>query len=629
MRSTFSGLNTMVRGINMNQLSQQTVGHNITNADTEGYSRQSVNLIATRAQAQGSVYGNVLVGTGVDANSLTRARDIYADRQYWAEHSKEEYYNARAKEYDKIEAIFNDTTEGVQSALEGFYQAWDTLSVYASDPSTRVNCIQKASVFADKIHTSAQELQDQINANYTDMRLNIGKLNDMLEQMVILNKEISSSEANGAMANDLRDQRDLLTDKIAGFVNINVYEDDKNMYSLVSNGVSLVNGVSHLTLEMSVPVPNKDYGINDYVVLIKEAGIAYQPLSGQIKAQMDAIAEDKEYIDTLSNVAAYMLADLNEQHQQGHGIDTYKTAGVNFYGDSNSKYTWDADNKVLRYTKYTQSLDDIGYDYIIKGNKNYDPDSKDYYYVEASLNTDNATIVDDPTSMDTPPAKLEDVEMSKIEVIHALQLNKQITAPNGHLLISASGYGYTLKDDGTPNMTARLDTSGEQEYDLNGNPIFDITDVNGNVIEVNSITNPPSNSNTIVPNDTGDGANAVLIATLFNMDMTKTPKYWTEVSAAENEAKRSIGSISLNNYYNKAMTKLGADSESVDSKIAAQDQIMAQVAEWRERVAGVNWNEELTNMIMFQQGFSACSRCLTTMDEMLDRLINSTGVVGR
>lgn len=623
MRSTFSGLNTMVRGINMNQLSQQTVGHNITNADTEGYSRQSVNLIATRAQSQGSVYGSVLVGTGVDANSLTRARDVYADKQYWAEHSREEYLNARAKEYDKLEAIFNDTDEGLQSALEGFYKSWDTLSVYASDSSARVSCLEKGNVFADKIHTSARELQEQIEANYTDIRLNIGKVDNMLDQMVALNKEISAAEATGASANDLRDQRDLLADKIAGYVNVNVYEDDKNMYSLVSNGVSLVNGVSHLTLEMSDPIANADYGVNDYVVLIKEAGIAYQPLSGQIKAQMDAIVEDKQYIDKLSNMAAFMLADLNDRHQQGHGIDTYKTAGVNFFGDSNSKYTWDAENQVLTYSKYTQTLDEIGYDYVVKGNKNYDVDNKDYYFVEAQLG--NGTYSTDPITGE----ELKDVKMKKIEIINTLQLNKQITAPNGQLLIAASGYGYTVDADGKPYITPRLDASGNQVYDDNGNPIFDTIDENGNVQTINSVTNPPSNSTAIVPNDTGDGANAVLTATLFNMDMTKDPKYYQAHSAAQNEAKRAIGSVSLNSYYNKAMTKLGSDSEATNLKISAQDQIMAQVTEWRERTAGVNWNEELTNMIMFQQGFSACSRCLTTMDEMLDRLINSTGVVGR
>ena len=76
MRSTFSGLNTMVRGVFSNQLSLDTVGHNITNASTEGYSRQSVNLAATRGQNVSSLYGDVIVGTGVDSVSIQRARNI-------------------------------------------------------------------------------------------------------------------------------------------------------------------------------------------------------------------------------------------------------------------------------------------------------------------------------------------------------------------------------------------------------------------------------------------------------------------------------------------------------------------------------------------------------------------------
>ncbi|MBQ1511088.1 MAG: flagellar hook-associated protein FlgK, partial [Selenomonadaceae bacterium] len=395
MRSTFAGLNTMVRGINMNQLSQQTVGHNITNADTDGYSRQSVNLGATRAQEHGSVYGNVLVGTGVDALSLTRARDIYADRQYWSENSPKSYYEARAKEYDKLEAIFNDTVEGIESALGDFFKSWQTLSVYASDSSARVSVLEHGKVFADKIHSTAKELQEQIEANYEDIRMNVGKVNEMLENMVELNKSIMGAEATGASANDLRDQRDLLVDNISSYVNVNVYESSDGMYSLVSNGVSLVNGINHLTLEMSAPIANADYGINDYSILIKEAQIAYQPLSGSLKAEMDAIEEDKSYIDQLSNMAAFMLSDLNEQHQQGHGIDTTRTAGTNFFGDSSTQYVWDASTKSLKYTKYTKTLDTIGYNYTVKENKNYKEGEPNYYYVEAALDETKGTVAKD------------------------------------------------------------------------------------------------------------------------------------------------------------------------------------------------------------------------------------------
>ena len=87
--------------------------------------------------------------------------------------------------------------------------------------------------------------------------------------------------------------------------------------------------------------------------------------------------------------------------------------------------------------------------------------------------------------------------------------------------------------------------------------------------------------------------------------------------------------MSFYSYYNTSMTTLGSSTENMNNKVEFQSDLMTQITNLRESTSGVNWDEELTNMITFQQGYAACSRCLTTMDEMLDRLINSTGVVGR
>lgn len=92
---------------------------------------------------------------------------------------------------------------------------------------------------------------------------------------------------------------------------------------------------------------------------------------------------------------------------------------------------------------------------------------------------------------------------------------------------------------------------------------------------------------------------------------------------------RSIADVSLNSFYLSMMTKLGSDSQTMDGKADAQGKLVEQIVSWRNSTSSVDWNEELSNMIKFQKGYSACSRCLTTMDEMLDRLINSTGMVGR
>ena len=77
------------------------------------------------------------------------------------------------------------------------------------------------------------------------------------------------------------------------------------------------------------------------------------------------------------------------------------------------------------------------------------------------------------------------------------------------------------------------------------------------------------------------------------------------------------------------MGKLGIDAQGVDRSVTNQENIMTQINNWRGSVSGVNWDEELTDMIRFQTAYKSCSRCLTAMDEMLDKLINSTGVVGR
>ena len=577
MRSTFSGLNTMVKGIYSNQISQETVGHNISNAGTEGYSRQRVNLAATHAQEQSSIYGTVQIGTGVDSKALTRARDIYADRQYWSENPTMTYYEARAKEYDKLETIFDDSMDqGIAEALAKFYKSWQTLSTSASDSSARISALEQGKNFADKMHTVTSQLQDQIEANYADIRLNVGKVNEMLEQVVQLNKSICGVEVTGAMANDLRDQRDLLVDKISDFVNVDVHEKDDGMYTLVSNGVSLVNGISRLTLEMSEPSENEEYGVIDYSILIKESNIEYQPLNGILRAELDAVAEDKSYIDKMADIAAFMLSDFNYQHQQGHGVDAASTAGVNFFGQRDTQYVWNATTRSLEATQYTQTLDMIGYNYTVAQNPNYDVTDPNYNYVQATLNTAAGTVV-------TPPGTYT---MTKVGILATLSLNTQLTAPNGHLLIAASGYGF--------------------EADSSGNPVV---------------------PNNILPNGSGDGANAVAISTLFNLDMSKDPRY--VAGSTGNDNLRAIGTISLDSYYIKTMTALGTNAETMDTRIKTQKDIMTQVTEWRQSTAGVNWNEELSNMIMFQQGFSSCSRCLTTMDEMLDRLINSTGVVGR
>ena len=602
MRSTFSGLNTMVRGVFANQLSLDTVGHNITNASTEGYSRQKVNLAATRGQGVSSLYGNVMVGTGVDSMSIERARNIYADKQFWQETSTQEYYKTTQVNYEKIEAVFDDSDKtGLVNAMGEFYKAWQNLSKDASTASTRVAVIEKGNTLADRIKTAGEQLQSQINSQYDDMRVTVNKVNETTDKIVQLNKNIMQQEAIGASANDLRDQRDLLVDELSKYMNLNVYEDEKGMYSVVSNGITMVGGVERLTLEMSDPINNGDYGINDYVINIKESGITFLPQNGSLKAQQDTIAEDKQYIDKLADMAGFLLTTFNNMHQQGVGVNgsdsslgsfttqpdgtvtgdsgEYKGPlyGLNFYGDDNTVYEWDAENHQMKATAMTAGT------------------------VKRSISFTETTN-SDGTITRTPKVTIDGAVKSTdslrgINIITALTVNGQLSKTGGQNSVAARIFAVEQK-----------------------------TDNNGKLLD---------GQYKIVANGTKDGTNAVNLSALMNMNGSEAQKYNTAnihlngSAEAVSTAARSTNDDSLNAYYNAAMSKLGSDAESLKAKESSQEDLITQIVNWRSSTAGVDWNEELTNMITFQKGYSACSRCLTTMDEMLDKLINSTGTVGR
>lgn len=606
MQSTFSGLNTMVNGIYTQRLGLNTVGHNISNSNTEGYSRQTAHAAATPSSEVYTLAGASQVGNGSTVTSVIRARDIYADRQYWKENSTDGYYNGKANNYAKIESIFNDSdNSGVQDAMEKFYQAWQDCSTTASSDTSRQNVINAGQNFAQSLQIAAKQTKEQIDSLYDDISLSVVKMNRLMGQVVELNKNIAGIEATGAHANDLRDQRDLIVDQLTSMTDITVYESANGMYTLVSNGTTLVNGITKVDLEMSAPKNNTTYSLSDYDIMIKQTGTVYTPGNGELKAQFEAVAEDKGYIDQVANMAAFMFTTMNDQHKAGYGIDGSKdkpfgnanpkdnaTTGLNFYGESDKAFQWDAKTgKLAVYDVKTGAKE----------------------------------------------------ELSGMQILEILTVNSELTATDGHKklatrsgerdengnLLFKTATGTTTKISTTTQAEAKTDKNGDVLYmaldggtttnvklakkDANGDPLFLHKDV-----EIDDHGKPLA----VDVNGTGDGSNAVWVAALFNCERDKT-------SPEVNGTDRLIGNGSLYSYYNTSMTTMGSDASNMNGRVKFQSGVMDQVENLRSSTNGVNWDEELSNMITFQQGYSACSRCLSAMDECLEKLINGTGTVGR
>ena len=649
MRATFSGLNTMVRGIMANQMSLDTTGHNITNAGTEGYSRQTVTLATTYSEQRAGLYGNVMVGSGVDALAVERARNIYADIQYRNENPSQKYYETMAVNYDKLETIFDDSKNlGIEAALNKFYQTWVDLSTNASNSSARTQVIEQGRNLSDILQTATSELQEQIRSEYEDIKSEILQVDDMLEEIVQFNKQIVTQEVTGATANDLRDRRDLLVDQLSNYMNISFTENEFGAYQINSGGVTLVSGAGRAHLLVGDGVNSSaygiDYGITDYNIKIRESNIVFVPQNGILKARLDSIAEDKAYIDKLSDIASFMLTAFNDQHKQGWNMDGdykfIKEDGENAYIDSESNLTPveymkadgtyltsdEANTVTLTDGKYYFGTDEVtklngDAVYLYKGNivkkvpdtiNFFGKESIDYQYRYDADNKKNYLYKDDT---DLPDEKKL---LSGVQIIAELEVNSKFAENRGDRYIAAAtSYDVSETQD---------DTMAINRQYLNkswGNRTGDGT----NAVYLSELFN--ISQETII----SDGkANALVSKNLILRDLDGNAIGVNGKVVTEKEDyvySTAMSTLGINSYYQKAMSTMGIDAYSTDVNYEAMQAIMTQVTNWRDSMAGVDWNEELTNMIKFQKGFASCSRCLSAMDECLDRLVNSTGVVGR
>lgn len=258
MPSTFFGLTIGKTGLYAASAALNTTAHNASNATTKGYSRQNVN---TQAGKPISVYSKAgMSGTGVTITSIERERNIYYDEKYRTSNTAYGCYKAQEYYLSAIENYFNETNsnaQGVNTALSTFYTSLEDLKDNPADSTTRTEVKEAANNLTEYINYLAQSLQDVQQEANTDIKTTVERINSIASQLATLNKQINTLELQGGMANDLRDQRDLLIDELSEYCNISVNEiyvgDDTtslNQYVVKIDGVTLVDNYTYNTIEL-------------------------------------------------------------------------------------------------------------------------------------------------------------------------------------------------------------------------------------------------------------------------------------------------------------------------------------------------------------------------------------------
>ena len=225
MPSQFFGLNIAYSGLTAANAALNTTSNNIANVETEGYSRQQAEQAAANALRVFTTYG--CAGAGVDVIAIERVRDQFYNVKYWDNNSNTGEYNMKQYYMKQIEDYFNDdsTIEGFKTIFDKMMTALDEVAKQAGSDSTKAQFVGYASNLTQYFNSmSANMSQVQKDVNQ-EIKLKVDEINSLAAEIATLNKQINVIEIDGkANANELRDQREALIDKLSAIVSVKVIE---------------------------------------------------------------------------------------------------------------------------------------------------------------------------------------------------------------------------------------------------------------------------------------------------------------------------------------------------------------------------------------------------------------------
>src|SRR3954447_15346387 len=266
--SSFFGLNTTLSGLLAQQRALDVTAHNISNASTEGYSRQQAVLSAAAPLVVDGVTRTgmmSMVGAGVSVESFSRVRDAFADLQYRAQNQALGQHETTAEMLGTAELSLSEPSDqGINQVLARFWSAWDDLSNHPDSPATRQALINQSTLLADRIKSLRGDLaavRTEAGAQYGLLTGPSGDVQSLATDIASLNDAIVRATQQGAEPNDLMDRRDVALDKLSKLALISV-SDLANGSIQVNFGdaaAPLVNGTT-VTWPQALTAPGGQLG---------------------------------------------------------------------------------------------------------------------------------------------------------------------------------------------------------------------------------------------------------------------------------------------------------------------------------------------------------------------------------
>ncbi len=600
VRATFAGFSTALSALQSSQKRLDITGHNLANMNTIGYTRQELQTSSLNYTSPVSTFMNgseVIVGFGVHMDKVAQIRDPYLDAQYRSQMDKSGYTDSMQTSLDSLSKIFDESTiSGIHSAfldIRGALTEMHDVSkvndpIYESELRSKIqtltNMLNQASKDIDE--AESQEFNRLVGKNTTENGAQ-EQVNDMLRQIGELNRQIKRNQILGQQSLELMDERNNLLDKLSSFLPIEVtYYKDPAHDGVDANGA---------------PALEENY---------------YLDKNGNIIGK-------KEWPDDVRVEMVY--TDENGDEQRLTLVEGSEGSKGENYGSISFEPVDD-----------TKPLSKDNFQLVINGSEkdlvNNNPGGEIEFAKDTTTNPPNTTITNQLGSgsiQSSLDMLWKDGSTANIDDVRGYQFYRD------ELDKLARSFAYVMNEiniagavkDGNQGDQFLLANKADGKYDPAN--LDKITAANIGI-------NTQWSNGSVHVSMAGKNPTDTVLYMLEAMGATypNTNQNIAGIGRPVTNGPKNIGEINLNknsfaDFMNNVSTILANDSYSNSLSLKMNVTVLNGIQNSRDSVSGVSLDEEASNMMQYMSAYNAASRVMTALDQALDVLINSTGMVGR
>lgn len=660
--STFGAFTTARLGVYAAQKGLDVTGHNITNINTTGYTRQRVDQMSLRVGSSGRYVSkyDTIIGSGVLCTGVSQLRDPFLDIRFRNEQASVGAMDAKLSGLEELSRVLDEVSKGdgkgiieaqFNDLVTQLHNLSDKVGQEEFDTLVRSSANSLVRLF-NKFDEQLSTIKENTDAGF---RQDIETVNTILNNIRDLNDTIMKSEIHGDSALELKDQRNLLIDDLSRYMKVNVE------YKSVSIGAGQT--VDEMVIRLAgTPLGDKDTSRSVLVDGSFARQLSIRQLAGVDSPNYDLDLSPLTNAKDIKQTGYVMDSAGNYVKPDGSPI-TYTDAGGNTVNltkntplDAGLKAQLDAEGVKIPGSQVIE-LGDLDLYGSLQSSREILTEAGEYSLATVIPNDPNATtkrgIPYYQNALDALANKLAST-LNEANTGYLMDSKgNYVDGATGAPLIYDDGGGTvialtkdSMKDPAIdPAVKAAMQTHLETKGMALGGALFSNSSNGdttsgitagtisiskswsiGEVRVLNSkIMGTMSEAGNMKPNST-DNSNIVHMLTLMDGKLSYYPE---DVVAGAFEGDSACFNGSFQEFLSNISSTLANDLKSTTTLLENYTASANEISNNRDGVSGVDLNDEATNLMQYQKSYAAACRLMTTLDEALDKLINGTGVVGR